>query len=70
MASTLAGAVAALIAVNEDRVAHFAERAKELPAPSKKIEGVETTGLGPDFNLVEISPDATKILESLPKIRF
>ena len=51
MASTLAGegAVAALIAVNEDRVAHFAERAKELPAPAVKIEGMDTLGIGTRF---------------------
>ena len=69
MASTLAGerAVAALIAVNEDRAAHFAERGKNLPAPAVKIEGMDTSGLGPDFNLLEVSPDATKILESLPE---
>jgi aminopeptidase YwaD len=69
MASTLAGkgAVAALISVNEDRAAHFSERGKELPALAVRIEGLETSGLGPDFNLLETSPAATKILETLPE---
>ena len=61
------GAVAAIIAVNDERATHFAERGKELPAPAVKIEGMETSGLGPDFNLLESSPEATKILEALPE---
>ncbi len=69
MASSLAseGAVAAIIAVNDERAAHFAERSKELPVPAVKIEGMDTSGLGPDFNLLESSPAATKILEALPE---
>jgi hypothetical protein len=69
MASSLAsdGAVAAIIAVNDERAAHFAERGKKLPLPAVKIEGMETSGLGPDFNLLESGPEATKILEALPE---
>jgi aminopeptidase YwaD len=69
LASSLAseGAVAAILAVNEERAGHFAERSKELPAPAVTIEGMDTSGLGSDFNVLETSPEATKILESLPE---
>ena len=69
MASSLAGegAVAAIIAANDERAAHFAERGKNLPVPAVKIQGMDASGLGPDFNLLETSPEATKILEALPE---
>lgn len=68
-ASTLAasGAIAAIIAVNDERAAQFAQRSKALPAPAVKIEGLDTSALGPDFNLLEASPEAVKILEALPE---
>ncbi len=61
------GALAAIIAVNAERAAQFAERAKELPQPAVKIEGLDTSALGPDFNVLEVSPEAAKILETLPE---
>ncbi len=41
--------------------------ARNLPVPAVKIEGMDASGLGPDFNLLETSPEATKILEALPE---
>ena len=61
------GAVAAIIAANAERAAQFQQRAKELPALPVKIEGQDASGLGSDFNLLEVSPEAAAILKALPE---
>jgi hypothetical protein len=68
-ASSLAeqGAVAAIIAVNAERAAQFQQRAGELPTLPVEIEGQDASALEPDSNLLEVGPEAAKILEGLPE---
>ncbi len=61
------GALAAIIAANSERAAHFAERAAKMPDLPAEIEGQQDSGLGQDFNLLEVGPEETKIFESLPQ---
>jgi aminopeptidase YwaD len=68
-ASTLAdkGAVAVIVAVNAERAAQNQKRAAELPSLPPILEGQGVAGLVDNFNLLETSPEATKILEALPE---
>jgi aminopeptidase YwaD len=61
------GAVAVIIAVNAERTAQFKKRAGELPSLPPILEGQSAPGLVDDYNLLETSPEATKILETLPE---
>jgi aminopeptidase YwaD len=67
-ASSLAenGALAAIVVATADRAAQFAECAKKLPDLPVKIEGGDASGLGNDFNRLEITPEAAAILKALP----
>jgi aminopeptidase YwaD len=68
-ASSLAatGALAAIIAVNGERAAGSQAQAAKLPVLPAKIEGQGASGLGSDFNLLEVGPEAAKSLASLPE---
>jgi len=61
------GAVAAIIAANAERAAHFQQPARKLPALPVKIEGQDASGLESDSNLLEASPEAAATLKGLPE---
>jgi aminopeptidase YwaD len=60
------GAVAVIRTASGESAAQFQQRAKELPTLPVKVEGEDDSGLLPDFNVLEVSPEAVKVLESLP----
>lgn len=61
------GAIAAIIVATEKRAAQFQQHADELPTLPVKVEGQGGSGLDPDLNLLEASPEAAKALEALPE---
>jgi hypothetical protein len=60
------GAIAALIPVSAEGAGQFTKKAEQLPSLPAKIEGSDA-GLGSNFNILEITPDAAKTLEALPQ---
>ena len=60
------GAVAVILAVSSERAAQFQQRSQELPPVPMMIEGQGAPGMLPDFSVLEISPEAAKIVEALP----
>ena len=61
------GVVAAIIPATAEGAAQFQQHAEALPTLPVKIEGQDASALEPDFNLLEVSPEAAKILEALPE---
>ena len=62
-----AGAVAAMQAVSDEEAAHFQAGTAPLPSLPAEVEGQNPADLEGTFNLLEVSPDAVKILETLPE---
>ncbi len=60
-----AGAVAAMQAVSSEAAAQFQPGTAQLPSLPAKVEGEKPAGLEGNFNMLEVSPDAVKILETL-----
>jgi len=62
-----AGAVAAMQAVSPEAAAQFQSENAQLPSLPAKIEGQSPVAPEGNFNMLEVSPDAVKILETLPE---
>jgi aminopeptidase YwaD len=60
-----AGAVAAIEVASADESGRFQEKSKELPALPTQIEG-SVPALEENFSLLQISPDAARMLQELP----
>jgi Peptidase family M28 len=61
------GAVAAIVAASAERTAQFQQRAGQLPTLPVRLEERDASGLERDFNVLEASPEATRVLEALPE---
>ena len=61
------GAVAAIIPASAERAAQFQQTIGQFPALPAQVEGQDPSGIEDNFNLLEVSPDATKVLEALPE---
>ena len=64
---TSAGAVAAILIASAERAARFQQKAGQLPELSANLEGQDASDLEASLNLLEVSPDAAKLLEALPE---
>jgi peptidase M28-like protein len=57
---------AGVIVVSQDAAAHFEEAARKLPKLPINLEGETRSDLGADFNFLELSAEAAKVLQDLP----
>ena len=60
-----AGAAATIAVATAEETGHFQERSEQLPTLPAQIEG-SASGLGGNFSLLEVRPDAGNTLEALP----
>jgi peptidase M28-like protein len=60
-----AGAAGVMV-VSKGDAAHFQEAARKLPKLALHLEGGTQTDLGVEFNFLEISAEAAKVLQDLP----
>jgi aminopeptidase YwaD len=67
LAVTSAGAVAAILTASAERASQFQKKAGQLPELPANLEGQNASNLEAGFNLLEVSPDAAKLLEALPE---
>ena len=66
-ASSLGNAGAAgVMVVSQGAAAHFEEAARKLPKLPPHLEGETDSDLGVEFNLLEVSAEAAKVLQDLP----
>jgi aminopeptidase YwaD len=66
-ASSLVNAGAAgVIVVKTADAAYFEDAARELPKLARQLEGKTHSDLGVEFNLLEVSAEAAKVLQDLP----